>query len=109
MSTEPWLQFEWGFISAEEAVRGSAEAHRLQVLSGREPRGPCYWCGTPTFKGVKFSPGRPQPKDTATRDHLLPLSLGGRGTRTVLACADCNSRRGSDITWVPWSRRRTLG
>ena len=38
----------------------------------------------------------------ATRDHVIPVSKGGRSTwnNLVLCCRDCNERKGSSI-WTP--------
>lgn len=61
-------------------------------------RGLCYWCGRPTYKGTR----RNQRGDMATRDHLVPKAMGGSDGLTVLSCRDCNTRRGTDMTWLPF-------
>ena len=42
-------------------------------------------------------------KKTATLDHVLPTSHGGKTTfeNTVCACADCNARKGNNKKIVP--------
>jgi 5-methylcytosine-specific restriction endonuclease McrA len=42
-------------------------------------------------------------RKTATLDHVLPVSHGGKTTfeNTVTACADCNSKKGNDRKIVP--------
>lgn len=47
----------------------------------------CQYCGT-----------RP-PRDELTIDHIIPRSLGGESiwTNVVLACADCNAKKGSSL------------
>ena len=46
----------------------------------------CYWC-----RAIFLDP------NLATLDHLIPRSRGGGGHigNLVLACADCNGRRGA--------------
>lgn len=40
----------------------------------------------------------------ATREHLVPRSLGGGNEHNVvLACAACNHKRQSDMGWVPFA------
>lgn len=50
----------------------------------------CRWCRRPCVA----APGR---ADTATIDHLVPRSAGGRDGQEnlVMACRECNGRRGS--------------
>jgi len=69
---------------------------RVEGLFGPD----CYWCGEPT---VRFGPSHDPRR--ASSDHLIPRSMGGVGGPTVTACRDCNSRRGSDMTWVPWKAK----
>lgn len=40
-------------------------------------------------------------KKAATRDHIVPKSMGGANSvhNYVLACADCNSKRGNDLMY----------
>lgn len=59
----------------------------------------CHWCGVAMeFDNVKS----PQ---SATVDHLVPVSRGGsnRVKNTVLACRACNNARG-DMPWKVWVR-----
>jgi len=47
----------------------------------------CNWCGVLLFS------------HTATLDHVVPVSLGGLNNRNnyVLACEDCNKKRGNKM------------
>ncbi len=51
----------------------------------------CQYCGTKVNK------------KTATLDHILPISHGGRSTweNTTTACSPCNSKKGNDHKVVP--------
>lgn len=53
--------------------------------------GRCRYCRHTTFKG-----GTPEawakPHRVATRDHVVPKSIGG--TKTVLSCKACNNAKG---------------
>lgn len=42
----------------------------------------CYWCEQPVIKKYR------------TRDHLIPLGMGGGEWQTVMACKSCNEERG---------------
>lgn len=74
------------------AIRGQAHGHRafsqVPPLSNRElfhrDRHLCAYCGN-TFSGLHL-----------TRDHILPLSQGGRNNwmNVVAACRSCNQRKG---------------
>jgi hypothetical protein len=46
----------------------------------------CFWCEIPTTELSK--------KDV-TRDHLVPLGMGGNDGKTVIACRKCNEERGA--------------
>ena len=61
----------------------------------------CYWCG----EGVSYRAIN-APRQ-ATREHLVPQSLGGRrgGDNIVTACRQCNSKRGADISWRPYKEQ----
>lgn len=45
----------------------------------------CFWC---SIQGKKLSP------QDRTRDHLIPLGMGGNDNKTVFACRTCNEERG---------------
>lgn len=64
----------------------------------------CYWCGRHLRYGLLYIN---QP-DQATRDHLVPRSVGGFGGdwNIVAACRACNSHRGSSMEWLPFNQRR---
>lgn len=57
--------------------------------------GKCHYCGTKlmSFKKAKGAPNHLKP----TIDHKVPRSAGGktRPGNLILACANCNSRKGS--------------
>lgn len=76
-------------------------ARRREILWHRDPR--CHWCGCLT----RLMPGDQhkragQPKDMATVDHLDSRLSGQKAQyhageeRTVLACQECNTRRGRE-------------
>lgn len=61
----------------------------------------CVYCG------VCLVPGHVQPhgRDTASRDHLVPKSMGGR--ETVDACEHCNGKKKN--SWLEdWLKSRSL-
>lgn len=60
--------------------------------------GACYWCGRHTYLSNATSP------QAATRDHVIPKSLGGPGSmdNIVLACRACNGSSGQATDWVPF-------
>ncbi len=72
------------------------EQHRDKVIEAnatRDEPNQCYLCGTTlTTKG----------HSTRTIEHVWPLSLGGETVEQnlVLACNDCNSKRGHMMTWA---------
>lgn len=67
----------------------------------------CIWCGEP----MSLTPNDPK---QATREHLIPRSLGGwrlihrarehgfniRKKNVALSCKACNTRRGNDLTFT---------
>lgn len=58
----------------------------------------CHWCDFILYK------------DTATLDHLIPISLGGTWDDCVLTCFDCNHERGVVTEVMIWElkpRERT--
>lgn len=58
----------------------------------------CIWCGIAVKRGGNGP-------TSATREHLIPLSHGGGGGANIhVACARCNNRRRSDVTWVEWRK-----
>lgn len=46
---------------------------------------PCCYCGTAMTRR-----GKPKQKNYATKDHIIPVSDGGRGRKTVRCCRACN-------------------
>lgn len=71
----------------EEAVR--VERHKARQLRGSQwwqrrcAKGRCYYCGAAT-----------DPADL-TMDHIVPLSRGGKSTKSniVPACKTCNTKK----------------
>ncbi len=54
----------------------------------------CFWCRQPT-RYVPLKKGVTAPLDAASRDHLVPVALGGiRDKNLVNACHGCNKERG---------------
>ncbi len=84
--------------------RGGVTREKLFDESG----GRCFWCGRATRLYPGGTPGRPPPRDMATRDHLDPRTSLHRGTvegvRSVLACLACNSTR-KDMPADAWRRK----
>ena len=74
-----------------ELTRNQKKLKRLCEKQG----GKCYHCGVIMTAGAF-----PPIKTTATVDHLLPLSLGGKwaGINEVAACHKCNKKRGHKIS-----------
>lgn len=87
----------------------TALARRLQrareELWGKRPR--CGWCGHAVV--ILYKP-TPHPPDTATIDHLVPLSEGGTHDidNLMLACISCNRLRGNAPaeTFAAWLRTK---
>jgi 5-methylcytosine-specific restriction endonuclease McrA len=80
----------------KQVGRIAFEAKRDKVVEENATRGEpnhCYLCGT-LFATTGLS--------ARTIEHIWPLSLGGEtvGQNLVLACADCNSKRGRMMTWA---------
>jgi hypothetical protein len=67
----------------------------------------CYWCGD--WCGESLDGARAQ----ATVDHVRPLSRGGQNVvaNCVLACLDCNHRKGDLLPeeWITSARFHRLG
>lgn len=67
----------------------------------------CWWCGRRVFYGRDY---RGDPTQ-ATREHVVPKSIGGSGAKqnVVVACASCNSTRSSQTDWVPYIQLNNVG
>lgn len=59
-----------------------------------QQNGKCYYCDC---QMLLERSGPVIPPNYATRDHIIPRSLGGKGLHKniILACQQCNSTRGS--------------
>lgn len=73
----------------------------------------CRHCERPV-RIVKLKDGERQPKDMATEDHKVPRCDGGGDelTNLLLACFDCNNRRGNqslETFALSEAARRELG
>ena len=76
----------YAFPSEEELVRErnkAKELRRTQWWKNRRATGVCHYCGD------RFPPRE------LTMDHVVPLSRGGRTTRSnvVPCCKSCNDRK----------------
>ena len=76
----------YAFPSEEELVRErnkAKELRRTQWWKNRRASGVCHYCGD------RFPPRE------LTMDHVVPLSRGGRTTRSnvVPCCKSCNDRK----------------
>lgn len=51
-----------------------------------------------------YEPRRYGDPRAASREHLIPRSLGGSNNKTnvVIACRRCNNGRRSEMDWVPF-------
>lgn len=73
--------------------------NRRRILFERDPH--CHWCGCLTvLLAYPNSAARSWPKNAATVDHLDSRlsprrNYAGGEERTVLACRECNHRRGA--------------
>lgn len=81
---EIWQNHDLG---SDEHCRRERESARLLRKSrwwqNQVARGICHYCGEIT------------PKASATMDHIVPISHGGRSSKgnVVLACKPCNSAK----------------
>ncbi len=60
------------------------------------PSGYCFFCGQ-SLRKYKGLGRQPFPKNSYTRDHLIPRSKGGGYYDTVSACLGCNQDK-KDLT-----------
>lgn len=72
---------------------------RVRERLAAQQGGKCYWCGDELILGKGPADGAQHPRQ-ATLDHIIPTSLGGPKGPTlgnvVVACQDCNTRRGNE-------------
>lgn len=80
----------------KQVGRIASEQHRDRTIEANATRNEpnqCYLCGETLTKTGH---------STRTIEHLWPLSLGGETVENnlILACNDCNSKRGHMMTWA---------
>jgi len=80
----------------KQVGRIAFEKHRDKAIEANATRNEpdqCYLCGTPLTRTGHA---------TRTIEHVWPLSLGGETVEhnLVLACSDCNNKRGHMMTWA---------
>jgi hypothetical protein len=65
----------------------------------------CHWCN---IQMVKITGAGQAPKNGKTREHIIPRSFDGGDHPENLkyACYQCNQKRTTDLTWVPWSEHK---
>lgn len=64
----------------------------------------CFWCD----RRVTYAEDQKEAPLAATRDHLRPRRRGSSpdgGQNTVVACLECNNKRGHSMNWV-WLVKR---
>lgn len=73
--------------------RGQEKKYHMSVLMEREG-GKCFYCDVDVVLSYKEFGGATD-LNTATRDHIIPESKGGKTNldNLVLACAQCNQQR----------------
>lgn len=82
-------------------VHHIAKKNRLRRLSAKQDE-KCYYCQERTW--LPDPTGKRYPwqlrRTRATLEHLIPRAQGGKNNQanTVMACSDCNNRRGSRYT-----------
>lgn len=92
-----------GKFVSKEKVRGM-EAVDYKLEDWRDSmlhfKGACAFCGKPEGRGKK---------DKLDRDHLVPLSKGGKATRDniIPACSKCNRGRGNK-DWREWYEKQAF-
>ena len=86
------MAFEKPRLAIKDDRRSSYKGARRRLY--RKSR-VCRWCGLL----LVLEPNLP---NSATLDHVIPLSLGGldNSNNWVLACEPCNARRGSEMPEV---------
>lgn len=75
----------------------------------RGQKGACYYCGKRTHLPQKGNPR--QCHNTATLDHIIPLSKGGAyapSLNCVVACAQCNVERGNTDARLFWLHKQGM-
>jgi hypothetical protein len=79
--------------------KGSDWKHRKRAMLWEEQQGRCYWCNLQMVQTSPSQPGRPDPPNMATFEHLDSRLTPERGKhagtrRIVLVCQSCNGARG---------------
>lgn len=78
-------------------MAGTGRSHINQLVN--RDGGDCHYCKIPVRLDAGVYKKNKHIKDRATRDHIVPKSMGGLGTlkNFVLACAECNEKRGDNL------------
>src|SRR6478735_1475125 len=73
-------------------MAGAGCRTQLNTIAKRDGTRNCHYCNVVTTKSGKFM---------ATRDHVIPKSLGGPNSvnNYVLACSQCNTMRGNILVY----------
>lgn len=87
------------------AKRAAASATAPHIAASMAEAKNCYWCGRVLITNRRLK--RERDGRSSTREHLVPRSAGGTGSREniVRACTQCNSARGNATDWIPWGDR----
>ncbi len=84
---------------------------RLREQLFERERGYCFYCDIPcVMPGSGDYRGCKRPGNEATIDHIILKRDGGEGTlgNSVLACNNCNHKRGEQEAWVFLAWRRKI-
>lgn len=70
---------------------------RSRDKASKEQEHHCFWCNCKMVKSVQ--PGRSNPPNIRTGDHVIPLSKGGQNIpeNIVAACQQCNWDKGAEM------------
>lgn len=84
-------------MPSENRIPSTVRKKRQRERLFCEQQGRCYWCGRPMVMPI-HEPGKAHPPNAATIEHLFsklhPDRGKVRGQTHVLACWECNFKRG---------------